>query len=116
VLVGGQWEYLYRAVDKLGQTVDFLLTARRDVAAARRFFERAIDLHDVLASVTIDKRGANTAAVRGLIADSGVEVPTTAIQAPEQPRRAGPPSLQEANVTDDGIQVLRVGREAHRRH
>ena len=42
VLVGGQWKYLYRAVDRLGQTVDFLLTARRDAAAARRFFERAI--------------------------------------------------------------------------
>jgi len=39
VLVGGQWKYLYRAVDKLGQTVDFLLTAHRDEAAARRFFE-----------------------------------------------------------------------------
>lgn len=48
VLVGGQWKYLYRAVDKLGQTVDFLLTAHRDVAAARRFFERAIDQHEVL--------------------------------------------------------------------
>ena len=42
ILVGGQWKYLYRAVDKLGCTVDFLLTARRDHAAARRFFERAI--------------------------------------------------------------------------
>ena len=74
VLAGGQWKYLYRAVDKLGKTVDFLLTAHRDVAAARRFFERAIDLHDVPVSVTIDKSGADTAAVRGLIADSGMEV------------------------------------------
>jgi transposase-like protein len=74
VLVGGQWKYLYRAVDKLGQTVDFLLTAHRDVAAARRFSERAIDLHDVPASITIDKSGANTAAVRGLIADSGAAI------------------------------------------
>ncbi|WP_213958934.1 MULTISPECIES: IS6 family transposase [unclassified Variovorax] len=74
VLVGGQWKYLYRGVDKLGQTVDFLLTAHRDVAAARRFFERAIDLHDVPASITIDKSGANTAAVRGLIADSGAAI------------------------------------------
>jgi transposase-like protein len=71
VLVGGQWKYLYRAVDKLGQTVDLLLTAHRDVAPARRFFERAIDLHDVPESIPLDKSGANTAAVRGLIADSG---------------------------------------------
>jgi putative transposase len=54
--------------------VDFLLTAHRDVAAARRFFERAIDLHDVPASLTIDKSGANTAAVRGLIDDSGAAI------------------------------------------
>ncbi|NDZ18823.1 IS6 family transposase [Variovorax sp. WS11] len=74
VLVGGQWKYLYRAVDRLGQTVDFLLTARRDVAAARRFFERAIGQHDLPEKITIDKRGANTAAVRGLIADSGVTI------------------------------------------
>ena len=74
VQVGGQWKYLYRAVDKLGHTVDFLLTARRDVAAARRFFERAIDLHDVPEKITIDKSGPNTAAVRGLIADSGVAI------------------------------------------
>ena len=57
VLVGGQWKYLYRAVDRLGQTVDFLLTARRDVAAARRFFERAIDLHDVPEKITIGAPG-----------------------------------------------------------
>ena len=74
VRVGGQWKYLYRAVERLGQTVDFLLTARRDVAAARRFFERAIGQHDVPEKITIDKSGANTAAVRGLIADSGVTI------------------------------------------
>jgi transposase-like protein len=74
VLVGGQWKYLSRAVDRLGQTVDFLLTARRDAAAARRFFERAICQHDVPEKITIDKSGANTAAVRGLIADSGVTI------------------------------------------
>ncbi|MFM7532143.1 MAG: IS6 family transposase [Rubrivivax sp.] len=74
VLVGGQWKYLYRAVDKLGQTVDFLLCAHRDVAAARRFFECAIDLHDVPVSVTIDKSGANMAAVRSLAADSGAAI------------------------------------------
>ena len=74
VLVGGQWKYLYGAVDKLGLAVDFLLTAHRDVAAARRFFERAIDLHDVPEKITIDKSGANTAAGRALVADSGVDI------------------------------------------
>ena len=74
IKVGGQWKYLYRAVDKLGQTVDFLLTARRDLAAARRFFERAIDRHDVPEKITIDKSGANTAAVNGMVADSGVTI------------------------------------------
>ena len=74
VKVGGQWKYLYRSVDKLGQTVDFLLTAHRDVAAARRFFERAIDQHGVPEKITIDKSGANTAAVQGLIDDSGVTI------------------------------------------
>src|ERR1700724_3970094 len=36
----GQWVYLYRAVDKQGRTVDFLLSKRRDVSAAKRFFSR----------------------------------------------------------------------------
>src|SRR5690242_4688380 len=41
IKVKGQWVYLYRAVDKQGRTVDFLLSKRRDVAAAKRFFSRA---------------------------------------------------------------------------
>ena len=36
IKVAGQWKYLYRAVDKAGDTVDFLFTAKRDLAAARR--------------------------------------------------------------------------------
>jgi len=44
------------------------------MAAARRFFERAIDLHDVPEKITIDKSGANTAAIRGLVDDSGVVI------------------------------------------
>jgi putative transposase len=74
IKVGGEWKYLYRAVDRLGQTVDFLLRAHRDVAAARRFFKRAIDRHDAPEKITIDKSGANTAAVNGLVADSGLAI------------------------------------------
>lgn len=63
IKISGEWKYLYRAVDKVGDTVDFLLTAKRDLAAARRFLERAIGLHDVPETITIDKSGANTAAI-----------------------------------------------------
>lgn len=42
IKVKGNWKYLYRAVDKDGKTVDFLLTARRDVVAAYRFFLKAL--------------------------------------------------------------------------
>jgi putative transposase len=44
------------------------------VAAARRFFERAIDRHDVPEKITIDKSGANTAAVNGLVTVSGLAI------------------------------------------
>ena len=63
VKISGRWKYLYRAVDRDGDTVDFLLRAKRDHAAARAFFERAIDLHGVPDKITIDKSGSNTAAI-----------------------------------------------------
>jgi putative transposase len=74
ILVSGQWKYLYRAVDSCGDTVDFLLTARRDKAAARRFLERAIGLHDVPQKIPIDKSGANTAAIESVKADACVDI------------------------------------------
>ena len=74
VKVGGLWKYLYRAVDRDGDTVDFLLRAKRDHAAARAFFERAIDLHDVPEKITVDKSGSNTAAIASLQADSGLSI------------------------------------------
>ena len=74
IKVCGQWKYPYRAVDRAGATLDLLLGAHRDLAAAWRFFERAIDLHDVPEKITIDKSGANTAAVESIRADSGVDI------------------------------------------
>ncbi len=61
--LGDHWKYLYRAVDCDGDTVDFLFTAHRDRAAARGFLERAIDQHGEPEKITIDKSGANTAAI-----------------------------------------------------
>ena len=63
IKVKGIWKYLYRAVDKEGKTVDFLLTARRDKAAALRFFDKAMKVNGVPDKVAIDKSGANKAAM-----------------------------------------------------
>ena len=67
VKVSGQWKYLYRAVDRDGHTVDLLLRAERDHAEARAFFDRATDLHSMLKKITIDKSGANTAAITSML-------------------------------------------------
>jgi transposase-like protein len=53
VKVRGQWKYLYRAVDKAGNTVDFLLRAHRDKAAARHYFEKAIDRNGEPETITV---------------------------------------------------------------
>jgi len=74
IKVAGEWKYLYRAAGRAGDTVDFLLTAKRDLAAARRFLERAINLHDVPEKITIDKSGANTAAIESVKADACVDI------------------------------------------
>lgn len=64
VRVKGQWKYLYRAVDKEGQTVDFLLTPQRDRAAAEAFLHKAIRAHGLPETITIDQSGSNTAAIK----------------------------------------------------
>ncbi|WP_157650319.1 IS6 family transposase [Burkholderia ubonensis] len=66
IKVNGAWKYLYRAVDKDGNTIDFLLRARRDKAAARRYFEKSIAQNGAPETVTIDKSGANLAALKDI--------------------------------------------------
>ena len=61
IKVKGKWMYLYRAVDKEGQTVDFMISEKRDESAARSFFVKAIDSNGTPEKVTIDKSGANKA-------------------------------------------------------
>jgi putative transposase len=76
VRVKGAWKYLYRAVDKTGATVDFLLTAKRDRNAALRFLRKAAGQNGMPVKVTIDKSGANTAALEHYNADrnAGIEI------------------------------------------
>ena len=65
IRVKGKWCYLYRAVDKHGQTVDFLLSPRRDRVAALRFLIKAIRRHGLPEIITIDGSEANASAIRG---------------------------------------------------
>ncbi len=62
IKIKGHWKYL----DRDGQTIDFLLTAHRDKQAALRFLKKAMRQHGLPAKVTIDKSGANTAAIEAL--------------------------------------------------
>ncbi len=64
IKVKGSWTYLYRAVDREGKTLDFMLSERRDTAAARRSFKRAIGTNGVPDRVIIDKSGAKLAGVQ----------------------------------------------------
>jgi transposase-like protein len=74
IKVRGEWKYLYRAVDHHGDTVDFLFTARRDRAAAGRFLECAIGQHGEPEKITLDKSGANTAAIDSYNAEHEADI------------------------------------------
>ena len=74
IKIRGEWKYLYRAVDKQGNTIDFLLTARRDKKAARRFLNTAIGSNGKPSLINIDKSGANTAAIKQYNSDENKRV------------------------------------------
>lgn len=66
VKVKGIWVYLYRAIDKHGKTLDFMLSKRRNKAAATRFFARALEVNGLPCKIVIDKSGANTAGIKAI--------------------------------------------------
>jgi putative transposase len=73
IKVKGVWKYLYRAVGKQGKTIDFLLTAKRDMAAAKRFFDKAMEANGDPNKVAMDKSGANKVAMDAI--NAGRDVP-----------------------------------------
>ena len=120
----GQWKYLYRAVDKAGNTVDFLLTAKRDRKAALRFLYKATGQHGTPAKITIDKSGANTAAIESYNAEHDTEVEIRQVKylnnVVEQDHRAikrqvrpmmGFKSFWSAAVTLAGIELMHMIRK-----
>jgi transposase-like protein len=70
VKISGEWVYLYRAVDREGKTVDFRLSRKRDVGAAKAFFRKAMKTQkSAAATVTLDGYAASHRAVREMKAD-----------------------------------------------
>ena len=77
VKMRGEWCYLYRAVDRAGRTVDFRLSARRDVAAAKAFLRKAIKSQQRCPrTITLDGYAASHRAVRELKADGWLSANT----------------------------------------
>src|SRR5499426_1755468 len=74
IRVKGEWRYLYRAVDKSGQTFDLRLAEHRDTEAALRFLTQAIRRHGVPDKITIDGSEANDAAIRRYNQEHGTAI------------------------------------------
>src|SRR5271166_5349008 len=102
VKIRGEWVYLYRAVDREGNTVDFRLSTRRDVAAAKAFFRKAVKTQgSTPTTITLDGYAASHRAVREMLADGQLAADTKLIiEVSEQPDRAGPPWCQAAPRSD----------------
>jgi IS6 family transposase len=64
VKVSGRWTYLYRAIDQHGQVIDVVLSKRRDLLAARDFFDRALAVGVRPMVVTTDRAGLSAGARR----------------------------------------------------
>jgi putative transposase len=124
VRIKGEWKYLYRAVDKEGQTIDFLLTAHRDKKAALRFLKKAIRHNGVPEKITIDKSGANTAAIESYNEENELDIEIRQVKylnnIVEQDHRAikrlirsmlGFKSFRSAAITLAGIEIMHMIRK-----
>jgi putative transposase len=121
IRVKGAWRYVYRAVDKSGQTIDVLLTEHRDTEAARRFLTQAIRRHGVSETITIDGSEANEAAIKRYNEAHGTDISIRQVKylnnVVEQDHRAvkrvtrpmlGFKSFGAARVTLAGIELMRM--------
>jgi transposase-like protein len=124
IKVKGSWKYLYRAVGKQGKSIGFLLAAKREALAARRFFDKAMQYSEVSSTVTVDKSGANKAVLDQLKAERDVPIALRQVKylnnIVEQDHRAikrvirpilGFKSFRAAQAVLAGIELMHVIRK-----
>jgi transposase-like protein len=123
VKIRGEWMYLYRAVDRAGKTVDFRLSSRRDVTAAKAFFRKAFrSQRSTPRTITLDGYAASHRAVREMKADGQIPEDTKVRSSKylnnliEQDHRGvksrlapmlGFKGLRTAAITIAGVELLR---------
>jgi putative transposase len=122
--VKGQWRYLYRAVDNMGQTIDVLLTEPRDEQAATRFLTTAMRRPGIPEAITIDGSQAHAAAIReenaaygptltsrpGQCLHPGVEQDQRAVNRVIRPARGGQ-SCAAAQETLAGVELMPMRKQ-----
>jgi putative transposase len=119
VKVKGAWRYLYRAVDKHGQTIDLLLTEPRDTEAALRFLKKAIRRNGLPETITMDGSDANEAAIKRYNEEHGTTIAICQVKdlhnVVEQAHRAvkrvtrpmlGCKSFEAAQCTLAGVELM----------
>jgi transposase, IS6 family len=130
VRVGGKWKYLFRAIDKHGHLIDFMLSDRRNTRAAYRFLRKALKMmsHCPPSSITTDKLASYPKAIRRL-QDEGllskdvehrtskylnniIEADHGALKRVIRPTR-GFQSMRTASATLKGFEVMRMIRRGH---
>jgi len=97
IKVGGQWMYLYRAVDACGKTVESHLSRTRDIAAAKAFFRKALKRHGQPRTITLDGFEATHSALRRM----GMRILRLAIHSALRRRlaRPGPPCRASSRIS-----------------
>ena len=123
VKVAGQWRYVYRAIDQFGQVIDVFVSPRRDVRAARRFFQQAIGATKVRpAEVTTDKAPVYPGVLEALVpaalhctdqyANNGIECDHGRLKARLRPMR-GLKQDRGAKVIITGHALVQNVRRGH---
>ena len=124
IKVKGIWHYLYRAVDKEGNTIEFLLTRKRDKKAAKRFLIKAINHNGFPEKITIDGSAANKAAIEEFNSDNDTTIEVRQVKylnnIVEQDHRGvkritnsmlGFKSFDSASITLNGIEIVHTLRK-----